>query len=108
MPRPTRCAISISECDATRFERRGLLRPGFGTRNSLAIHFYFALPVALGAVTGIAGRLAAILTLISGRLANQNIDQGGVHRILTFFRSATFRAYRRRHMILAFRQPGAG
>jgi hypothetical protein len=78
-----------------------------GTRNSFVIHFYFALPVAFRAVTGIAGRLAAILTFISGRLANQNIDQGGVDRILTFFRSVTFRAYRRRHMNLAFRQPGA-
>ena len=72
------------------------------------MHFDFSLAIALGAVTGIAGRLEAILTLISGRLANQNIDQGGVDWILTFFRSVTFRAYRRRHMNLAFRQPGAG
>jgi hypothetical protein len=84
------------------FERRGLLRSGFGRRNSFVIHFYFALPVAFRAVTGITRRLATILAFISRGLSNQNVDQRGMDRILTFFRSATFRTYERRHMNSSF------
>ena len=80
------------------FQTPGLPRLCFGTRYCLVVHFDFALPIALRAVAWIARRLAAILTLIARCLTNQNINQRGMDGILTFFRSVTFRAYRRRHM----------
>ena len=61
------------------------------------VHFYFTLPVALWAVAGVARRLTTIPTFLSRRLSYQNVDQGGVNRILTFLCSVTFRAWRRRH-----------
>jgi len=66
------------------------------------VHFYFTLPVALWAVAGVARRLTTILTFLSRRLSNQNVHQGRVNWILTFFRSTTFRAQRRRHMKSSF------
>lgn len=78
-------------------------------RYCFIVHFYFALPVAFRAVTGVAGRLATILTFISRGLSNQDVDQRGMDRILTSFRSVTFRAYHRRHMNVSFRaQFGVG
>ena len=84
-----------------KYQLRGLLGFCFGTKYCAVV--YFALAIALRTVTGIAWRLAAILTFISCHLSNQNIDQRGMDRILTFFRSPTFRAYRRRHMNFTFR-----
>ena len=78
------------------FRLRGLRRFSVGTRHCAVV--YFALAIALWTVTGIAWRLTAILAFISRSLSNQDIDQRRMDRILTFFRTATFRAYRRRHM----------
>ena len=94
------CAIYIGKWNAASFRIRGLLRLCFGTRYYAVV--YFALAIALRTVTRIAWRLATILTFFSRRLSNQNIDQRGMDRILTSFRSATFRAYRRRHMNSTF------
>jgi hypothetical protein len=66
------------------------------------VHFYFSLPVALRAVAGVARRLATILTLIARSFSNQNVYQGRVNWILTFFRSVAFRACRRRHLKSSF------
>jgi len=85
-----------------KFQTPRSLRLCFGTRYSAVAYFYFAVATALRTVTGIAWRLATILTFLSRRLSNQNIDQRGMDRILTFLRSATFRAYRRRHVNSSF------
>ena len=105
----SRCAISIGERDTECFRRRGLLTFCFGTRYCFVVYFYFALSVAFGALSGVARGLATIPTFISRGLSNQNVNQRGMDRILTSFRSVTFRAYHRRHMNSSLRsQIGVG
>jgi len=84
------------------FEHWRLSRFCVGARCCPVVLFYFARSAALRAVTGIARRLVAIFTLISRRLSDQNINQRGMDSIPTFFRSVTFRAYRRCHINSSF------